>query len=330
MALALAASPTAAAQLAGSNNRSNNQRVFISSATAPLRCPQPLLPSRLCRAAACRRLEVVAMAAATQTKSVSGTMDECRKQGRTALIPFLVACDPDAGTTVKALQKLDEIGADIIELGVPYSDPLADGPTIQAAATRALQQGTTLDKVLAVVKKASATIKAPIVMFTYYNPIMARGLDKFCRQAKEAGASGLLVPDIPLEETPSIRQVAEQHGMELVLLTTPTTPQERMNRIAHSSQGFVYLVSVTGVTGARVSMESRVEGLIKQLREVTDKAVCVGFGVSGPEQAAQIKAWGADGVICGSALVRALGESGSPEEGLKQMTALAASLRAAI
>lgn len=272
------------------------------------------------------------MAASTaQTRSVSGTMAELKEQGKVAFIPFLVACDPDAGTTVKALQKLDELGADVIELGVPYSDPLADGPTIQAAATRALQQGATLDKVLAVVREASATIKAPLVMFTYYNPIMARGLDKFCQQAKEAGASGLLVPDIPLEETGIIREAASQHGLELVLLTTPTTPQERMHRIALSSQGFVYLVSVTGVTGARTNMESRVEGLISQLQEVAEgKAVCVGFGVSGPEQAKQIKDWGADGVICGSALVRALGESGSPEAGLQRMAELAASIRAAI
>ncbi|EFN57960.1 hypothetical protein CHLNCDRAFT_48138 [Chlorella variabilis] len=270
------------------------------------------------------------MAASTETKSVSGTMAELKKQGKVAFIPFLVACDPDAATTVKALQKLDELGADVIEMGFPYSDPLADGPTIQAAATRALQKGTTMDKVLDVVRQASATIRAPIVMFTYYNPIMARGLDKFCRQAKEAGASGLLVPDIPLEETPEIRAVASQHGLELVLLTTPTTPQPRMRAIAESSQGFVYLVSLTGVTGMRGSMESRVEGLIKQLQSVTDKSVCVGFGVSGPEQAQQIKAWGAEGVICGSALVKALGESGSPDEGLKRMAELASSLRAVI
>ncbi|PRW56424.1 tryptophan synthase alpha chain [Chlorella sorokiniana] len=287
--------------------------------------------SKAQRASRASAVRVAAMAAPTATqKSVSGTMAALKSEGKAAFIPFLVACDPDAGTTVEALKKLDEIGADVIELGVPYSDPLADGPTIQAAATRALQQGTTLDKVLAVVREASAAIKAPIVMFTYYNPIMARGLDKFCAQAKEAGASGLLVPDIPLEETPEIRKVAESHGLELVLLTTPTTPQERMRRIAQSSQGFVYLVSVTGVTGARTNMETRVESLIKQLQQVTDKAVCVGFGVSGPEQAKQIRAWGAEGVICGSALVRALGESGSKEEGLRKMADLARSLREVI
>lgn len=215
-------------------------------------------------------------------------------------------------------------------MGVPYSDPLADGPTIQAAATRALQKGTTLDRVLDVVKEASQSITAPIVMFTYYNPIMARGLDKFCRQAKEAGAAGLLVPDLPMEETEDIRKVASSHGLELVLLTTPTTPTARMKQIAHSSQGFVYLVSITGVTGMRGSMETRVESLITSLKQVTDKSIAVGFGVSGPQQAEQIKAWGADGVIVGSALVKALGESGGPAEGLKKMVELAKSIRQAI
>jgi tryptophan synthase alpha chain len=245
-------------------------------------------------------------------------------------VPFLVACDPNADTTVAALKALDALGADVIELGVPYSDPLADGPTIQAASTRALQQGATLDKVLDVVRRAAPHITAPVVMFTYYNPIMARGLDTFCRQAREAGARGLLVPDIPLEETPDIRAVAESHGIELVLLTTPTTAAPRMRRIAELSQGFVYLVSVAGVTGARGTMEARVEGLISGLKAATDKSVAVGFGVSGPEQAVQLKAWGADGVIVGSALVKALGEAGSPEEGLRRMTALAKSIRDAI
>jgi len=241
-----------------------------------------------------------------------------------------VACDPDAATTIEAIKQLDALGADVIELGVPYSDPLADGPTIQAAATRALQQGTTLDRVLEVVRQVTPHISAPIVLFTYYNPIMARGLDKFCNQVRDAGGSGLLVPDIPLEETEEIRAGATAHGLELVLLTTPTTPKPRMERIAASSQGFVYLVSVTGVTGARVSNESRVEGLIQLLKASTDKSVAVGFGVSGPEQAKQIKAWGADGVIVGSALVKALGEAGSKEEGLKKMADLAKSIREAI
>lgn len=292
---------------------------------------RPASVSALIRAPSSRlRALTVAMSAAVASRSVTGRMNELKKSNRVAFVPFIVACDPDAATTVKALQALDAAGADVIELGVPYSDPLADGPTIQAAATRALQQGTTLDKVLDVVREAAPTITAPIVLFTYYNPIMARGLTKFCRQIKAAGASALLVPDIPLEETADIRAAANAEGLELVLLVTPTTPTPRMRAIAELSQGFVYLVSVTGVTGIKDSMEARVEGLIAQLQSQTDKPVCVGFGVSKPEQARQIKAWGAEGVICGSALVKALGEAGNPEAGLERMTELAQSLRGAI
>ncbi|CAK0744552.1 hypothetical protein CVIRNUC_001557 [Coccomyxa viridis] len=257
-------------------------------------------------------------------------MAELKEQGRGAFIPFIVAGDPNMETTEQAILALDRAGADVIELGVPYSDPLADGPTIQAAGTRALAAGCTLDKVIEVVRRVSPKIRAPIIMFTYFNPIMRRGSERFCQQIKEAGASGLLVPDIPLEETGPVRQVATAAGLELVLLTTPTTPTERMEAIAKVSQGFVYLVSVTGVTGQRVSMESRVEGLIQSLHGITDKAVAVGFGVSGPDQAKQIMAWGAEGVIVGSALVKALGDAASPEEGLKQMEELAKSIREAI
>ncbi|PNH12743.1 Tryptophan synthase alpha chain [Tetrabaena socialis] len=272
----------------------------------------------------------VCQAAAVQTKSVSGTMAELKARGKIAFIPFICAGDPDLETTSLALRKLDEIGADVIELGVPYSDPLADGPVIQGAATRALEKHTTLDRVIEMVRRTAPGMKAPLVMFTYYNPIMRKGLEKFCQTIKDAGASGLLVPDIPLEETVLVRAACEAAGIELVLLATPTTPQPRMRAIAHASQGFVYLVSVTGVTGMKETVESRVEGLVSSLKEVTDKPICVGFGVSRPEHAQQIVAWGADGVICGSALVKALGESGSPAAGLQAMEVLARSLRAAI
>ena len=277
-----------------------------------------------------RRPTMACSATSNDDGRVFTRMDECKQNKRTAFIPFLVAGDPSLEYTVKAIKALDAAGADVIELGVPYSDPLADGPTIQAAATRALQQGVILDKVIDVVRQVTPEISAPIVMFTYFNPIMARGLDRFCQQIKEAGASGLLVPDIPLEETTEIREVATSYGLDLVLLATPTTPTTRMKAIAEKTQGFIYLVSVTGVTGMRGATESRVEGLIQQLREATDKSIAVGFGVSGPEQAKQIKDWGADGVIVGSALVKALGESSSPEQGLKAMTDLASSIRGAI
>ncbi|PNW75488.1 hypothetical protein CHLRE_12g528700v5 [Chlamydomonas reinhardtii] len=268
-------------------------------------------------------------AAAPATKSVSGTMNALKAKGKVAFIPFICAGDPDLDTTSLALRKLDEVGADVIELGVPYSDPLADGPVIQGAATRALDKHTTLDKVIEMVRRTAPAMKAPLVMFTYYNPIMRKGLDNFARTIKEAGAAGLLVPDLPLEETVSVRAACEKAGIELVLLATPTTPQARMRAIAQASQGFVYLVSVTGVTGMKEQVSGRVEGLVSELKAVTDKPVCVGFGVSRAEHAKQIVSWGADGVICGSALVKALGEASSPAEGLQAMEKLARELRAA-
>ncbi|GLI67981.1 hypothetical protein VaNZ11_012187, partial [Volvox africanus] len=277
-----------------------------------------------------RRSLNVCSAALTHTKSVSGTMKELKSHGKVAFIPFICAGDPDLDTTSAALRKLDEIGADVIELGVPYSDPLADGPVIQGAATRALEKHTTLDRVIEMVRQTAPGMKAPLVMFTYYNPIMRKGLDKFCQTIKEAGASGLLVPDLPLEETVAVRTACEAAGIELVLLATPTTPPGRMSAIAQASQGFVYLVSLTGVTGMKDTIESRVEGLVRTMQTFTDKSVCVGFGVSRPDQAKQIVSWGADGVICGSALVKALGEAKSPAEGLQALEALARSLRSAI
>jgi len=241
-----------------------------------------------------------------------------------------MAGDPDLATTEAALRALDAAGADVIELGVPYSDPLADGPTIQGAHTRGLDSGTTLGSTLAMVKRVTPDLNAALVMFTYYNPILRRGAAAFCAEARDAGVAALLVPDIPLEETGTVREVASAAGLELVLLATPTTPAPRMAAIAAASQGFVYLVSVAGVTGARAGMEARVEGLISTLRSTTDKPIAVGFGVSGPDAAAQVMAWGADGVIVGSALVKALGEAASPAEGLKAMDALARSIRAAV
>ncbi|KAK9809415.1 hypothetical protein WJX73_003733 [Symbiochloris irregularis] len=255
-------------------------------------------------------------------------MARLKKDGRKAFIPFLMAGDPDLATTKAALLSLDEAGADVIELGVPYSDPLADGPTIHASGTRALANGTTQAQVFQLVKEVSSQLRAPLVMFQYFNPMLRCTVDTYCQRASDAGAAGLLVPDIPLEETAAVRDIASSHGLELVLLTTPTTPQDRATAIAQATQGFLYLVSVAGVTGSRASMEDRVEGLISMLHSVSDKSVAVGFGVSGPAQAEKLVGWGAEGVVVGSALVSALGEAASPEEGLKAMRQLADSIRA--
>ncbi len=261
--------------------------------------------------------------------SVKARFDELRDRNECALIPFITAGDPDLATTAKALQVLDQNGADIIELGIPYSDPLADGPTIQAAATRALKRGVTLEDVIELVAEVSPQLSAPLVLFTYYNPILNRGVETFLKDIYAAGARGLLVPDLPLEEMDSLLKLAEAVGIEVILLVAPTSTDERIQAIAHRSQGFVYLVSVTGVTGVRQEIATRVEGLIADIHKATDKPVGVGFGVSEPAQAKQLKDWGADGVIVGSAIVKRLAQ-GTPEEGLAAVSAFCTSLKSAV
>ena len=261
--------------------------------------------------------------------AISRCFENLRRNQECALIPFITAGDPDLETTAKALQVLDNSGADIIELGVPYSDPLADGPVIQAAATRALARGTTLEQVLEMLKGLSPSLRSPIILFTYYNPILYRGVDKFLGQIKDAGVAGLVVPDLPLEESAGLIKPAAEMGIDLTLLVAPTSSPERIEAIARSSQGFIYLVSVTGVTGIRTQMQTRVGDLLQQIRNVTDKPIGVGFGISDPEQARQVKAWGADAAIVGSAIVKRLAE-GTPEQGLDAIAQFCQSLKIAI
>lgn len=198
--------------------------------------------------------------------SVSDRFKYLRQKSECALIPFITAGDPDLATTAKALEVLAQNGADLIELGVPYSDPLADGPTIQAAATRALGRGVHLDAVLDVVKTVEVKIEIPIILFTYYNPIYYRGVDSFLQQIQAAGVKGLVIPDLPLEEASALLTSASQMGIEVTLLVAPTSSQERINTIATSSQGFIYLVSVTGVTGVRARVASKVKDLLTEMR----------------------------------------------------------------
>ena len=244
--------------------------------------------------------------------AISERFASLRQRSQCALVPFITAGDPDLDTTVAALKTLDAAGADFIELGVPYSDPLADGPTIQAAATRALAHGTTLTDVLDVVTMVGPSLEAPIILFTYYNPIYAQGAEAFLDRLATAGVKGLVVPDLPLEEADSVLKPAAERGLDVTLLVAPTSPPERIARIAQKSQGFIYLVSVTGVTGARANVSDRVPALLQSMRQATDKPIGVGFGISSAEQARQVKSWGADAAIVGSAIVRRLAEEGLP------------------
>uniref|UniRef100_A0A224XGY8 Tryptophan synthase alpha chain n=1 Tax=Hypericum kalmianum TaxID=473045 RepID=A0A224XGY8_9ROSI len=277
-----------------------------------------------------RRLAPMAALTSAPSVGLAETFSNLKRQGKVALIPYITAGDPDLATTAEALKVLDSCGSDIIELGVPYSDPLADGPVIQAAATRSLARGTTFNAVASMLKEVIPQLSCPVALFTYYNPILKRGIGKFMSTVRDLGVHGLVVPDVPLEETETLRKEALKNNIELVLLTTPTTPQERMKAIVEASEGFVYLVSAVGVTGARATVSDKVQNLLAQIKEATTKPVAVGFGISTPEHVKQVVGWGADGVIVGSAMVKLLSEAKSPEEGLKELEAFTKSLRSAL
>ena len=245
-----------------------------------------------------------AVTATDSLSPIAARFASLREQGRMALMPFLMAGDPDLSTTAEVLLSLQAQGADMVELGIPYSDPLADGPVIQASAYRALSAGTTPDRVLAMLAGLKGQLTIPVILFTYSNPLLNRGAEQFFADAAAAGAAGLVIPDLPLEEAERLSPLAQAEGLDLVLLVAPTTPADRMRRIAAASRGFTYLVSVTGVTGERSSLEGRVSSLVADLKACCPIPVAVGFGISGPEQVSQVKSWGADGAIVGSALVK--------------------------
>ena len=245
-----------------------------------------------------------AVTATDSLSPIAARFASLREQGRMALMPFLMAGDPDLSTTADVLLSLQDNGADMVELGLPYSDPLADGPVIQASAYRALEAGTTPGRVLEMLASLKGKLTIPVILFTYSNPLLNRGPEAFFAEAAAAGAAGLVIPDLPLEEAERLSPLAQAAGLDLVLLVAPTTPAERMARIAAASRGFTYLVSVTGVTGERTSLEGRVSSLVSDLKACCPIPVAVGFGISGPDQVTQVKSWGADGAIVGSALVK--------------------------
>ncbi len=245
---------------------------------------------------------------------------ELRARKRRALVPYITAGYPDAERTVELMRGLEEAGADVIELGLPFSDPMADGPVIQASSQRALELGMNFDKLLELV--ARANVGVPLVLFSYLNPILAAGDDALVRAA-QAGMSGLLLTDLPVGADPEREARIGAGPLEFIRLVAPTTPLERMREIAEHGRGFVYLISRLGVTGARDDLPAELPATTRRLREATSLPVCVGFGVSRPEQAARVAAI-ADGVVVGSAIVRAAGQS------ISQAVALTSSLRAAI
>jgi tryptophan synthase alpha chain len=235
-----------------------------------------------------------------------------RASGERALMPYFVAGDPSLDTTRRLMIEAARRGADVFELGVPFSDPIADGPVIQRAATRALKTGVSLMRVIEMVVELRREIDTPIVLMLYYNPILAFGLRAFAETATKAGVDGVIIPDLPPEESAALEAEAAPVGLDIVYLVAPTSTPARMRMIARRSRGFMYVVSLTGVTGERAELPRDLADQVRKLRAVTTKPLCVGFGISKPAHAAAVGKL-ADGVIVGSAIVRLVEErAGSP------------------
>ena len=237
------------------------------------------------------------------TGRIQQKFNQLKQNGGKALVTFITAGDPDLETTAAMLPILAEAGADIIELGIPFSDPMADGPTIQRASERALAGGATLEGILQLVSNARKQVSVPIVLMGYSNPIYAYGWQRFAEDAVVAGVDGLLLVDLPPEEADELLPVAQAAGLEIIFLLTPTSGSDRVKRVARCGGGFLYYVTVTGVTGARQSISTSLADELKTVRTAIKLPVVAGFGISTPEQAAQV-ASAADGVVVGSAIVK--------------------------
>lgn len=234
---------------------------------------------------------------------ISRKFEELAKEGRKAFIPYIMAGAPSLKRTGELLGLLEECGADIVELGVPFTDPLADGPVIQRAAEKALSNGVALKDVIAFVREARTVTEMPIILMTYYNPVFKYGDERFMRDASGAGVDGVIVPDLPPEEAGDLITHARRHGVDTIFLLAPTSTGERMKAVAKASTGFIYYVSITGITGSRLQIEDSLREMVEETRAKSGKPVALGFGVSTPDEARLVSGI-ADGVIVGSAIVR--------------------------
>ena len=242
---------------------------------------------------------------------LAATFDRLRAGKRgPGLVTYVTAGDPDLPRTEGILRALDRAGADVLEVGVPFSDPLADGPVIQRATERALASGTTLAGVLTLVGRLRADLLAPIVIFSYANPILRLGAERFADQARDAGVDGVLVLDLPIEEGDEVRGLLASRGIDTILLLSPTTTDERLRRAASLGSGFLYAISRLGVTGARDAIADGAEQMVRRIRAVSSLPIALGFGISTPEQVRGVGQW-ADAAVVGSALVSVIAEVGA-------------------
>jgi tryptophan synthase alpha chain len=240
---------------------------------------------------------------------IARCFEELAQEGRSALIVYVTAGFPEVSTTLPLLEGLADIGADVIELGIPFSDPMADGPTIQRSSFRALENGVTVAGVLDMASVFRERRDTPVVLFTYLNPVVRYGSERFCADARRAGADGVLFTDLPAGADPALEEAAPSAGLDLIRLLAPTTTPERVRLVAEGASGFLYYISRTGVTGARTELSDTLAEEVSRVREAVDLPVAVGFGISTPEQAGRVAAV-ADGVVVGSALVQTLEREG--------------------
>ena len=243
---------------------------------------------------------------------ISRRFAELRANGELGIVAYITAGDPSLDATQRFVLALGEAGADVIELGVPFSDPIADGPTIQRASERALRSGTTLASVLDLVKKIRASREVPLVIFSYFNPILQMGLERFADAAAAAGADGVLATDLTPEESAEYRQIVSARGLDTIFLAAPTSTDERLRKIVDCSSGFLYLISRTGVTGAKEALPEDLPALIRRARRVTQLPIAVGFGISLPGHVSILGGL-ADAAVVGSALVNEIERAKSPE-----------------
>jgi tryptophan synthase alpha chain len=236
-----------------------------------------------------------------------------RKDDKKAFIAYIMAGDPNIQRTKEMVRILEDCGVDIIELGVPFSDPLADGPTIQAAAQRALEDGTTLHTVIDLVADLRKTTQIPIILMTYYNPIFKYGEEKFVEDACSAGVDGIIVPDLPPDEAEGMMKLTKKKPFDLIFLLAPTSTEDRIKKVSKASRGFIYYVSITGITGSKLSLDPAIESHMNRIRSVSDTPIAVGFGIATPEEASLVARF-ADGVIIGSAIVKKVNE---PDKDMK-------------
>ena len=261
--------------------------------------------------------------------NISQAFERAQARGEAAFIPFMTAGFPDRSTFLDILRTLNQAGADVIEVGLPFSDPLADGPVIQKSSQMALENGITPAQVLDLIAEARPHLTCPVVVMTYYNPVLRMGLEQFAARAAAAGVSGLIIPDLPPEEADPWLEAADKHGLDTVFMVAPTTPLERRRKIAELSRGFLYYVSLTGVTGSGFAVTDQLVDELRELKKIATAPVAVGFGVSGPAEATPLAA-AADGVIVGSALIRqVLSETDSGRQ-VAAVNQLAASIKEAL